>query len=1058
MRIRILFLLCLWYVSAASVLPQSPDGRISGLVVDSTGAVIVGAEVVLVNEATDVRYFGQTNNEGIYNVPNILPGTYRLQVSKLGFKTIIKPEVVVHVQDALAVNFTLPVGAVSETVTVEGGTPLINTTDASVSTVVDRQFAENLPMNGRSFQTLIDLTPGVVVTSSSAFDSGQFSVNGQRASSNYWMVDGVSANVGIGASFSQGNGFGGAVGTFSALGGTNSLVSVDALQEFRIQTSSFAPEFGRTPGAQISVLTRSGTNQFHGTAFDYLRNDVLDANNWFADSVGAAKPKERQNDFGGTLSGPIVRDKAFFFFSYEGLRLRLPETTLSNVPDSLARQNAVAAMQPYLDAFPLPTTGAPDNTATGVAQLNASYSNPATLDAYSLRIDDIVNSKWSIFGRYNYSPSEFDVRGGSGGTGALSVVQPTQINVQTGTVGTTWTVTPLIANDLRFNYSRTNSASRTYIDNFAGATPLAASPFPIPYTDQNGFFTLVISSLGVGNSLEEGHVARNIQRQVNLVDSVGWQRARHSFRFGVDYRRLSPITDPQQYAQESLIRTVSSAQTGNVFLGTIASTVQATLLFRNLSAYAQDTWRVVPRLTLTYGLRWDVDFAPSSLNGPSIPAVTGYSLSDLSQLAVAPAGAVPFKTRYGNVAPRLGVAYEISQRRKWQTVVRGGFGVFYDLVSAEAGNLLSLSAPPFGAITFFRNRTFPYNSAESAPPPIPSTGQISNLSVFNPNLRLPYSLQWNVALEQSLGKEQVISATYVGAVGNRLLESTVLDFPPTNPGLSGLLVDNTASSHYNALQLQFRRNLSRGLQILASYSWSHSLDDASASSYGNASNRGVPSNNDPNRGNSDFDIRNAVSAAVMYDVPAPHIKGVVNAVLRGWSTENLILARSAPPVDLTDIFFFELENDIQTNIRPDIVSGQPLYLYGSQYPGGKAFNPNAFADPPTDPTTFNPTRQGNLPRNYLRGFGAMQWDFAVHRDFPIRESLKLQFRAELFNVLNHPNFGPPFNQFESAGFGVSNDTLAQSLAGAGGVGGGAFSPLYQIGGPRSVQLALKLRF
>jgi hypothetical protein len=247
---------------------------------------------------------------------------------------------------------------------------------------------------------------------------------------------------------------------------------------------------------------------------------------------------------------------------------------------------------------------------------------------------------------------------------------------------------------------------------------------------------------------------------------------------------------------------------------------------------------------------------------------------------------------------------------------------------------------------------------------------------------------------------------------------------------------------------------------LASYTWSHSIDDASASSFGNIDNTGVPGSPNQNRGNSDFDIRHAFTAGITYDFPAPRIHPFVNAILRDWSTENFILVRSSPPVDLSDPNFQIVNGGIQTNIRPDVVSGQPLYLYGSQYPGGKAFNPGAFTDPPTDPTTGNPARQGNLPRNFLRGFGAAQWDFAVHRNFPIRESLKLQFRAEMFNVLNHPNFGPPNNQIGGAGFGLSSQTLGQSLAGSttGGLGGGAFNPLYQIGGPRSVQLALKLQF
>ena len=443
-------------VLTCPALAQSPNGAINGQILDSSNRIIPGADILAINSATGLKYSTKTNDLGIYVLTNLPPGPYRLQVGKVGFRTLVKPDVTLNVQDALSINFTLPVGATMEIVTVQGGAPLVDTDTAAVSTVVDRQFAENLPMNGRSFQALIQLTPGVVLTSTSnGLDSGQFSVNGQRASSNYWMVDGVSANAGSSAFFG-GNGTGGAAATFSVFGGTNSLVSVDAMQEFRIQTSTFAPEFGRAPGAQISIVTRSGTNRFHGTAFDYLRNDLFDANNWFngyTNSPPLPKAEERQNDFGGTLGGLIVKDRTFFFFSYEGLRLRLPQTTLTGVPDAGARQAATPALQPFLNAFPLPN--GPDNTSSGVATLNASYSNPASLDAYSLRLDHRIHDALALFARYDYSPSEISQRGLFGA--ALSTVSPSRITVQTATAGATWAISPNLANDFRFNYSRTNA-------------------------------------------------------------------------------------------------------------------------------------------------------------------------------------------------------------------------------------------------------------------------------------------------------------------------------------------------------------------------------------------------------------------------------------------------------------------------------------------------------------------------------------------------------------------------------------------------------------------------
>src|SRR5581483_6542430 len=420
------------------------------------------------------------------------------------------------------------------------------------------------------------------LTSYDNHDNGQFSINGQRASSNYWMVDGVGANIGIGASlYSGGNGLSGSVGAFSVLGGTNSLVSVDAMQEFRIQTSTFAPEFGRTPGGQISIVTRAGTNRFHGTLFDYFRNDALDANDWFANENRLAKPQERQNDFGGTFDGPIVKNRTFFFFSYEGLRLRLPQVSQSLVPDSLARTNAVPAMQPFLAAFPKPSPGGTDNTATGMAEFNASYSNRATLDAYSLRLDHKVSDRITLFGRYNYSPSGGVQRGSSGGN--LSSVFPTNINIQTATLGSTFLLSPMTVNDFRFNYSRTNSRGSAYLDSFGGATPLSSLPFPDGFNETNGILFIIIPGLTPGG-LVLGPQGNNLQRQLNFTESLSTQRGRHGLKFGIDFRRLSPFLGTPGYEQESLFSNVSTFAAGNVFLHFITSGRSGTVFFNNLGA------------------------------------------------------------------------------------------------------------------------------------------------------------------------------------------------------------------------------------------------------------------------------------------------------------------------------------------------------------------------------------------------------------------------------------------------------------------------------------------
>ena len=1062
---RIVFLVVLSLLVVAPIDGQSPNGTISGLVVDSSGAAIVGAEILIANDATGLQYPGKTNGDGFYLVPNLPPGTYRLQISKVGFKTLIKPDITLNVQDALAINFTLPIGAVSEIVTVTAGAPLVNTQDAAVSTVVDRQFVENLPLNGRSFQTLIMLTSGVVLTATSTDEPGQFSVNGQRADANYFTVDGVSANIGVSSVGGLGQTAGGAVPGFSVLGGTNTLVSVDAMQEFRIQTSSFAPEFGRTPGGQVSIATRSGTNDFHGTLFDYFRNTVLDANNWFNNAATPPLPKapEHQNDFGGVVGGPINKGKTFFFFSYEGLRLRQPQSQKTTVPDTGARQTAAATapgVLPFLDAFPV--QNGPE-LGNGLAEFNASYSSPSTLDAYSLRIDHSLNSKLTMFGRYNYAPSQ----AASPITGTLSDAAVSTTSTQTFTLGLAGILSKSMNNELRANYSNYRFGTTFRLTSFGGAVPLPDSTvFPPGFSSENGTFGFF--AIGAGSFIQ-GKIATNEQRQVNLVDNLSVTAGAHSMKFGADYRWLAPFHSPPAYQQNAVFLglTGPSGVLSGTALDVIAFAFQSSaLLSHNYSVYGQDTWKVTPRLTLTYGLRWDIN-PPVSGKSPNGEPFTVTGLNDPATLSLAPRGTPLYSTTYGNVAPRVGAAYQLRQEPGWETVLRGGFGTFYDLGTGSLGN--ETQGFPYGASKLLSNVPFPVPAQQAAPPPLNLNLPISsNLYVAVPDLKLPRTYQWNAAVEQSFGASQTLSLTYVGALGRDLLRQNALQAPNANfsPQAFLFVTRNTATSDYHALQLKLQRRLSKGVQALASYTLSHAIDIASNDSYPYNTPAAV-ANPSVDRGNSDFDVRHSFTAAVSYDLPVPRSKGTARAILGYWSVDTFVLARSALPVMVLDSSV--LQDGIQFDVRPDVVPGIPLYVFGAQYPGGKAFNPAAFTglvgDGRTPPGTIpvgadgNPLRQGTLGRNVLRGFDAWQADFAVRRQFHMTDRLTLQFRAEFFNVFNHPNFGDPSapnNEIINPLFGQSTQNLANSL-GTGGAGGG-FNPLYQIGGPRSIQLALKLQF
>ena len=1075
----LLLLTCLVHPALA----QLETATVSGQVVDPSGLSVAGAHVKLVDIDRDTSTSAATNNSGLYTFATVRPGRYRMEVDAVGFRIVNVTGLTLNVQDHIEQNVRLQVGSVAESVTVEASAQQVNTTDATVSTVVDRHFAENLPMNGRSFQTLIELTPGVVLTTSGPESDGQFSVNGQRADSNYWMIDGVSANIGVSA-VGAADTLSGSLGGFNAQGGTNSLVSVDAMQEFRIQTSTFAPEFGRTPGGQISIVTRSGTNEFHGTAFDYLRNDALDASSWFngfTNNPPLPKAEERQNDFGGTFSGPIVKNRTFFFFSYEGLRLRLPQTGLSTVPDASftpgttnSRQNAIAAMQPFFNAFPLPNPNSPEipcnpstdffcpaSGETGTAAFNASYSNRSTLDAASLRLDHRVNDKLTLFGRYNYAPSEIVQRPGV--SLALSVINTESIPTQTATLGATWIASPTLTNDLRANYSRVTSNASYSLDNFGGATPFSVSliGLPSPYTAQSSALNLL--DFGLSGGLDVGSAGVQSQRQVNLVDSLSWQLGTHTFKAGVDYRRLTPVVNAVPYEQAAEFADIPSMASGTLYLAAVYANGRVPLILQNLGVFAQDTWRVRPRLTLTYGLRWDIDFSPKTSSGPSLPSVVNFN--DLSTLALAPAGTPVFSTRYANFAPRIGVAYQLFQRKGWENVLRGGWGIFYDLSTTQL--LAETLAYPFGSFNLLFGGQFPLdpNSSSSGGQPAPITPNDAIVFAFDPNLKSPYTQEWNVAFEQSLGAAQSFSVTYTGAAGRRLLLAEEYSAPNANIK-NAALTGNYGTSDYDALQLQFRRRLADGLQVLASYSWAHSIDTGSTGSggetLGDVYSRQLGAN--ANRGPSDFDIRNSASVALTYDIPSAKANKFIHSISQGWSSENIFQARTAPPVNVAYEGQYIIGNSYAV-VRPDVVPGQPSYLSAAQCPavllttcpGGKGFNPAAFTPPPLDPTTGEPTRQGDFGRNGLRGFGAWQWDFALHRDFPFGEHIRLQFRAEMFNLLNHPNFGPPLGDLGYSSFGWSDQTLSQSLN-VSNVGGGAFSPLYQFGGPRSIQLALKLSF
>jgi Carboxypeptidase regulatory-like domain/TonB dependent receptor/TonB-dependent Receptor Plug Domain len=1020
-------LVCLLLALVVAAAAQSPTATVSGIVLDQSGRAIVHADILVINDATGVRYPGSTNEEGIYAVPNLPPGPYHLQISKTGFKTLIKPDIVLNVQDALAINFTLPVGASIEAITVEGGAPLVKTETSSVGTVIDRQFVDNLPLNGRSFNTLLQLTPGVVIAPSNS-TPGQFAISGQRTNSNNFTVDGVSANFGVSPYLGLSGTGAGTSQAFSAIGGTSSLVSVDALQEFRIETSSFAPEFGRTPGGQVILTTRSGTNDFHGGIFDYFRNDVMDANDWFANQAHLPKAPERHNDFGGLLGGPIVRDNTFFFVSYEGARLRLPRTDTRQVPSNSARASAPSSLAPFLNAYSTPNGPVSANGYT--ARFTGGYSNSATLNATSVRIDHRFGKRFAIFGRYNDAPSEFATPLAAAGSQFA-----TTVNTKTLTLSSSMTFSSRLLNSLRANFSTQASglAYRIGDNQSYGAVPFDPALLASPLHSSD---VLVQFRTSDTTGIFLGPDGRNRTRQVNVADDLALTTGLHQLKFGVDYRALLLNESPVHYIVSTNPGTVQKLSTTGKGTFSVSEYLPSKFTANSLSIYGQDTWQLTPRMVLTYGLRWEFSPAPSTRGKTTV--TSWRNVNDPAAIALAPIGTEIWNTRFANFAPRLGVAYKLDE--KGDFVIRAGAGMFYDLGLGTVSNL-GFSFPN-SASSFTSSVALPMADVQPYLPNItlqpPYKGVVNG---FDPDLQLPRSYQWNVALEKSFAGRQAVSATYVGQAGRKMLRQTALYAPNANFQGDFLLTNNSALSNYNALQVQYRRPLSAGVQALLNYTWSHSLDDAS-----NDVIASLPSNvisAGSNYGSSDFDVRHTFSGAVTYAIPAALKSGPINLLSRNWSIDTVIVARSGFPLNGT-VIFASPDPGLFATSRPDRVPGQPSWITTPTAPGGKILNLAAFSVPTTP-------RQGSERRNDIPGFGFTQVDLSVGRKFGITDRVNLQFRADAFNVFNHPNFTNPVGYIEfGAPFLQSMSMLNQGL--------GGLNPLFQQGGPRSLQLSLKLTF
>lgn len=1012
---------------SATALGQTAD--LSGAITDSSRAAVPGASVTITKDDTGVKRTASSNEEGFYRSPFLLPGSYTVAVEAAGFRVVTNSSVKLDPGQQARLDFTLLPAGLTQSITVRDAPFSVQTESPALGTEINPPLVKDLPLNGRTLQSLIALAPGVVM-----FEG--IVVNGQRTTANYFTVDGVSADLNMQCPSLQcnprmlGADPGGTAPVYTLLGTTQNLVSFDGLQEFKLQTSTTPAEFGRAVGGQVQIVTRSGSNDFHGSLYDYFRNEALNANDWFANSAGLPRAPDRQNNFGGTFGGPILKNRTFFFFSYEGLRLLVPGVGPIQVPSMSARQAATGDIQQLFDAFPLPN--GPEDPATMVAQFTANnFSRLTSSDNTSIRIDHKVSQKLTLFGRY----SEASSNGKQGGYD----VTLSRDGFRAVTFGATLAPSPKTTSDLRLNYSRTDADRSFRLVPFGGSVPPPDSLlFPAPFASPDS--TLTVMSLPMTYWVGRG--GENLQRQGNLVSNTSIVEGRHDVKFGVDYRYLAPHIGPFPYRLHPSFASLQSALSGITRETTIQSFDSTTMQYQDLSLYGQDNWMVTPRFTLIYGLRWELNPAPFAKGHQQLVTLTGFP--DLANIQLAPLGTPIHQTTYDNFAPRFGAAYQLFHHPGRETVIRGGFGIFYDLGIGDSGN--AVAAFPHLREKDLFGVSFPLSPQNALPPPPvsldPPYGDVFN--VFAPNYELPRSYQWNLTVDQSLGSKQVLSASYVGEAGRRLLRRTILFDPNPRFSQSTIFVTtNGSSSDYHALQVQFQRSMSRGLAALLSYTWSHSVDDTSNDvGFDNFTNPRL------DRGPSDFDVRHIFSAAVAYDFPRPGESSALRRVLSDWSIDTIFTGRTALPV-----YVYAVREDVGLdtsffNARPDLVPGAPLYIYDPTLPGGRRINPAAFTVPVE-------VRQGNLGRNALRGFPLSQLDFAVTRQFSVTEKVKLLGRVDFFNLFNHPNFGAVDGQL---GFFPPSQPNPDFGMATGMLNGTTDDPLFSTGGPRSIQLSLRLNF
>ena len=1046
---------------------QTPTGTISGQVRDPSEAVVAGARVIATATATAIPHATTTDAGGNYQIPLLPIGGYTLRVEASGFQTIERSGLILVVDQHMDLNFNLQVGNVSDTVTVTGDTAQLQTEQGSIGTVLDQQKVVELPLNSRTFYSLAYMVPGVVPPANNSYNGwrGGFNVAGAPENTNNFTLDGFDNNN-------------------EQLGNPSFRPSVDAIQEFKVLTGVYSAEYGHDAGGQVIVTGKSGSNQFHGLAFEYFRNQDLDAKNFFAPAGPA--PAYKRNQFGGTFGGPIVRNKTFFFFNYEGLRLHQQLSVLTTVPTQAMLAGDFSSILPATQLKdPFTGTPIPGNKLPSIAQWNTPASSIGrALAAYypaptyttaagakpsnnylfnalatdganqnGLRIDHYFSSRDFLYATSNYSndPSvlPYNTLCASRtipGFGCNSV----QSNDLSG-ISETHTFSPALVNVVRFSYNlyHTTRAQQDGSIDFIGTNHIP-NVFLGPAGNNKGLpSTTVTGYAAIGGPTNNPQDVKNNEFQ--FADQVIWIRRAHSLKFGADVRRnrqnaLSILTGRGAF---NFTASTSAPTTGYALADMLAGLPTTTsnnpyapkiyVFTLDVNGFVQDDWKVSSRLTVNIGLRWELNspftaqdnqessFSPA--DGKVVQAGTGRYGANLVQY------------NYKLFEPRFGFAYKLDDK----TVLRAGYGIYGNAPTSFAGiGNLFYNVPMRNPQTFNSSVATPL--LLSNPFPTGTSGGTSAPYGIDYVFKPAYVHQYGFGIQRQLTTNILLDVSYFGSRGLHLPDQININQPAAQsavtatagvnalrpyPAFGNIIWYQSAGiSSFNSLQAKFEKRFSHGVNLLASYTYGKSLDNTPGFNGSNASNA-QPQNSRNLRseyGLSDFDNRHRLSVSGVYQFPFGKDgrwlrNGVGAMILGGWQFSEIFSTYSARP--FTIYYSSNVSNTLNLHDRPNIVGD----LNAGPKTPTQWFNAAAISTPPTG--TF-----GNEGRNAVAGPGFFDLDTTLSRDFRFAERYSLKFRAEYFNVLNHPNFDLP----------------GATVAGSG------FNTIPTAADPRQLQLALRFSF